>query len=386
MRAPRRIFAAVLAGCAALAGCEAGSVTGPDGAAATRDRAGSPDLGILTWNVYVGAPIEAVLAESNPGLIPLRVAEAFAAVQATDFEQRAAAIAGEVARHRPHVVALQEVSLFRMQEEGDVLTGNPVPAEAVVLDYLAILSDALEARGLQYRAVAVSENFDLEVPMFVGRETPLADLRLTDHDVILVREDVPATRPRTGTFAAYLPVSLGGAEIRILRGWASVDVQVKDRTYRVVNTHLEPADAGGVVNPHLAALQGAQVAELLAELEAFDGRTLLVGDLNSAADGSTTSTYADLLAAGFVDAWTVGPDRGDGYTSNQDPDLRNPESHLFHRIDYVLYRDERTVGDGRFRGSVDALLVGEDPADRTPSGLWPSDHAGVMATLRPAPR
>lgn len=386
MRTPKRVIMALLTACAAAIGCDADSLTGPAGAQLDRERAGSPELGVLTWNVYVGAPIEAVLAEPDPSLIPLRVAEAWAAVQATDFEERAAAIAASIAEHRPHVVALQEVSLFRMQEEGDFLIGNPVPAEEAVLDYLELLSDALEARGLRYRAVAVSENFDLEVPMFVSLEAPLADIRLTDYDVILVRDDLPATGTRTETYAVYLPVSLGGAEIRILRGWASVDVQVKDRTYRVVNTHLEPADTGGEVNPTLALLQAAQLAELLAELEAFDGRTVLVGDLNSAADGSTTSTYADLLAAGFVDAWTVGPDRGDGFTSNQDPDLRNPDSRLFHRIDYVLYRDDWTEGGGRFLGSVDAVRVGEDPADRTPSGLWPSDHAGVMATLRPAPR
>lgn len=383
---PNRILAAVVAGCAAMAGCDADSVTGPDGAELSRDRAGAPELSVLTWNVYVGASIEAVLTESDPALIPLRVAEAFAAVQATDFEERAAAIAEAIARHRPHLVALQEVSLFRLQEEGDVLGGNPVPAEDTVLDYLETLGDALEARGLRYRSVSVSRNFDLEVPMFVSPEAPLADIRLTDYDVILAREDVRAGGARARTFEAYLPVSLGGAEIGILRGWASVDVEVKDRTYRVVNTHLEPADAGGVVHPGLAALQAAQLAELLADLEGFGGRTVLVGDLNSAADGSTTSTYADLLAAGFVDAWTVGPDRGDGFTSNQNADLRNPESRLFHRIDYVLYRDEWTRGGGRFLGSVDALRVGEDPADRTPSGLWPSDHAGVMATLRPAPR
>jgi hypothetical protein len=26
-------------------------------------------------------------------------------------------------------------------------------------------------------------------------------------------------------------------------------------------------------------------------------------------------------------------------------------------------------------------LIGDTPADFTPSGLWPSDHAGVVATL-----
>jgi len=30
---------------------------------------------------------------------------------------------------------------------------------------------------------------------------------------------------------------------------------------------------------------------------------------------------------------------------------------------------------------VAADVVGEESADRTPGGLWPSDHAGVVATL-----
>jgi hypothetical protein len=28
-----------------------------------------------------------------------------------------------------------------------------------------------------------------------------------------------------------------------------------------------------------------------------------------------------------------------------------------------------------------ARIVGDDPADMTASGLWPSDHAGVVARL-----
>ena len=33
------------------------------------------------------------------------------------------------------------------------------------------------------------------------------------------------------------------------------------------------------------------------------------------------------------------------------------------------------------RGLYDETLVGNKPADRI-SGLWPSDHAGTVATLR----
>ena len=36
----------------------------------------------------------------------------------------------------------------------------------------------------------------------------------------------------------------------------------------------------------------------------------------------------------------------------------------------------------RFSLAADISLIGNQPADRTASGLWPSDHAGVAATLR----
>ena len=59
------------------------------------------------------------------------------------------------------------------------------------------------------------------------------------------------------------------------------------------------------------------------------------------------------------------------------------EAPAFHeRIDFVLFRDPKL---GAIRGPFDALaasIVGNAPSDRTPSGLWPSDHAGVVATLR----
>ena len=32
-----------------------------------------------------------------------------------------------------------------------------------------------------------------------------------------------------------------------------------------------------------------------------------------------------------------------------------------------------------------AALIGADPSEKTPSDLWPSDHAGVAATVRPIP-
>ena len=63
-----------------------------------------------------------------------------------------------------------------------------------------------------------------------------------------------------------------------------------------------------------------------------------------------------------------------GFTCCQDADLLNPTSKLSERIDLVLFR-------GNF-SAIHADIVGDNPANRTSSGLWPSDHAGVVATLQ----
>jgi hypothetical protein len=54
--------------------------------------------------------------------------------------------------------------------------------------------------------------------------------------------------------------------------------------------------------------------------------------------------------------------------------LLNPVSELDRRNDLVLYRGGFTVRE--------AAVVGDHPDDRAPSGFWPSDHAGVVATLK----
>ena len=100
-----------------------------------------------------------------------------------------------------------------------------------------------------------------------------------------------------------------------------------------------------------------------------------MGDLNTQAPEAPA--YRMFLEAGFEDAWTVAHGDEPGLTCCQAADLRNPESALYERIDLVL-----------FRGPFEVLTVdrtGETPEARTTSGLWPSDHAGVVATLALSP-
>jgi hypothetical protein len=102
-----------------------------------------------------------------------------------------------------------------------------------------------------------------------------------------------------------------------------------------------------------------------------------VGDLNSnptPGAPDATATYGIVTGAGFTDLWTALHAGEPGLTCCQDPSLRNTTSALTARIDLVLYR-------GGF-GASSADVVGEAPADRTASGVWPSDHAGVVGSLR----
>ncbi len=103
---------------------------------------------------------------------------------------------------------------------------------------------------------------------------------------------------------------------------------------------------------------------------------IFAGDLNSTADSSldpSFPTYQAVINAGFTDAWQAKRAPDPGFTCCQAPNLLNATSLLNHRIDLILFR-------GAF-GIADVNLIGNQPSDRTPSGLWPSDHAGVTATL-----
>lgn len=390
MKRPISLFLTVLL----LTACERSAI-GPEGNVAAAGRAADPAaLRVMTRNVYVGAPIERVTEASSPQEIPFLVAETWAQVQRTNFPERAETLAEEIEREAPHLVGLQEVSLFRMQVPGDFLIGNPVPAGTTVLDFLDVLLDALAARGLQYGVAASATNFDLEVPMWTGPgAADFVDIRLTDFDVILARSDVALGETGSANFAAAAALELGGSQIRIPRGWAWADATVGGRSYRFVNTHLEPADfadptrAGSCsrsVHPLLHQLQLAQAGELLAWVGETDLPVVMVGDFNSAADGCTTDTYALVREVGFVDAWNASGARRGGFTASQDLDLRNRVSKLFHRIDFVFYRGLERGPEGIT--AVTARRVGAEPADRTASGLWPSDHAGVSVTFRVAPR
>jgi hypothetical protein len=151
----------------------------------------------MTLNVYVGANVDRVLAIQDLAQLPRLVADVFRELLTTNFPERAAAIADEIAGTRAQLIGLQEVSLIRLQPPRAITEDGGVSAASVVFDYLAILLSALVARGLDYRVAGVVQHIDIAVPMLAAGtpSDPFAytDIRLTDFDVILARGDVGVT-------------------------------------------------------------------------------------------------------------------------------------------------------------------------------------------------
>jgi endonuclease/exonuclease/phosphatase family metal-dependent hydrolase len=134
-------------------------------------------------------------------------------------------------------------------------------------------------------------------------------------------------------------------------------------------------------------VRAAQLREIVLQIEAFakpDGfPAVLVGDMNAEPDSDEMRYLRGLTDLGgarrvyFQDAFALAGDGSAGVTySRKNPfaeTLREPD----RRIDYVLVRGR----DEHHRGEpLQASVCFDQPVD----GTFPSDHFGVIATLRVA--
>jgi len=349
-------------------------------------------LKVMTQNLYVGADLFRILvpAVECPPIeqlqVPCRVAEIYATVQQTNFEARAEAIADMVAEALPDLIGLQEVYRIHYNPPGDSDIGRKPNEDDEVQDYLKILRKAINSRGLHYKPVVRLKNADLTLPMFEGFDAMgpiLSTVRVTDRDVILVRDGVAVSNRTKKHFQTNMIVPIGEMEVEFLRGYCAVDARVTDRTYRFVNAHLEVANPAA---EETWKIQRAQAEELALELAGETRPTILVGDFNSGPEFRLFApAYDVLLEAGFRDSWHLRRQPYDpGYTCCQDEYLENEFSYLDHRIDLILIRNDLGFLPFSIIGGVSAWVMGNDPEDRTlgEPHLWPSDHAGVAAKLR----
>jgi endonuclease/exonuclease/phosphatase family metal-dependent hydrolase len=334
---------------------------------------------VMTQNLYVGsdeAPLIAAAATGDPTQI-VNAATQFVnnVINVTKYGERLAKIASEITQNNPGLVGLQEVSKFDF--------GSPVTTGASALvtpsiDYLQVLMTTLH----QYTPVIVNNEVSISAYIHPAMDASLEPVTLTDRDVILVRNDLlpSVVASQEGHFRTNLQFTVAGSTINVTRGWESVDMNVSGKAFRFLNTHLESPNTLGA-----QVVQLAQAAELLTVPALTLMPVVLVGDFNAPAGSPLTRpgalTYQLLVTGGFLrDSWTAVHPRDPGVTWGNLPNLSNSVPLVVdpQRIDLVLTRGLITTR------SIDR--IGINPlTDKTISGLWPSDHAGVVAMLTVQP-
>lgn len=336
------------------------ALTLPATAGAASKSSGKAELTVMSRNLYLGADIIPLASAPDLATFQQNAAQVWRNVEATDFPTRAKALAKEIKATKPDLIGLQEAAIWRRTPDGS--NGRGQKANQVIYDYIKSLRSELRKLKLNYTVVIEQDEFDFQAPTALGY-----DIRLTQRDAILKRV---GTKVQTGKKAKgqykesfVVPTQAGTADST--RGWVSVDAKVGGKKFRFVNTHLEAY--GG-------AIREAQAKELLGSkgpLRSKTTNTILVGDLNSDpadSDKAEAAAYKAIIGAGFRNVFSPLPK-----TSGQNELVNNTTSTLKSSIDHILVRPKQKV--------LDTEVVGDKTSDMI-NGLWPSDHAGVVAKLR----
>ena len=325
-------------------------------------RADDGTVHIMTQNTYEGTNFIELFSAKSPGEFVAAVTTTYQNILTTNPVERAAAVAGEIAREGPDLVALQEAAILR--------TGPTFPATTVQFDYPSVADGRPQRTGaaLRYRRHrARTRRRSAEHARF----RRAADGRRRDFGEIL-SDNATLTNIQVHGYSTILTNDTAIGPSSSPRGWASVDVSLGGEKFRFATTHLEISQPVPQMQVQLAQMQ-----ELISSVGGTTLPLIMAGDFNANADDQgdpSFPTYKAAINAGFVDAWSAAHGEDSGYTCCQAQDLLNATSSLNQRIDLVLLRGGIGVDD--------IHLIGDDSAgDRTLSGLWPSDHAGVVATL-----
>lgn len=316
-------------------------------------------LTVMTRNLDEGTDFGYITAAAgSPSDLNTAIVATYCEVVASQPEQRAAQIADEIAAAQPDVVSLQEVA--------DWTSSVSVPRPglgtvgATTIDAETALLDQLAADGASYHVVTQLDEFNSS--SIFGSGLPFTFL---DRDVLLARNEpasqLSLTNVQAQHFGTLLTLPLApGLNATILRGWMSADVTVRDRTARVIATHLES---------FYEPVQKAQAMELATGPGDTVLPVIVAGDLNTGPGSAQTASYDYLTqTAGFSDTWAVTRPNHPGYTDGfytEDPLTPSTPSE---RIDLVLVH-----GPVVPFAPKDYLVGTETP--------HPSDHAGVVAKV-----
>lgn len=313
-------------------------------------------LTVMTRNMDEGTDFGYIMAAAgNPATLQAAMVQTFCDVVASNPELRAAQIADEIAAAQPDLVSLQEVAEWQSSVTLPCSGPTTIDAEAALLDRLAV-------DGVRYHVVSQLDEFNS--PSIFGSTLPFSFL---DRDVLLARDEPDGQLSIANVQAQHfsdsnlwvLPLA-PGLNATIFRGWISADVTVRDRSVRIIATHLES---------FFEPAQMAQAAELVAGPGDTSLPVIIAGDLNTGPGSDQILSYNLLIGnAGFTDTWAVTRPKDPGYTDNfytEDPLTPTTPSM---RIDLILVRGAVVPSAPK-----DYQVGTEIP--------HPSDHAGVVAKV-----
>lgn len=325
--------------------------------ASTASAAGG-DVNVMTRNIYLGADIISLATAPNLDAFKVNAEAMYGIVKATDFPARAVGLAAEIKANKSDLVGLQEAATWSSGPAGD-----PAAATKVDYDFTKLLLAALKKQGQSYSVLVDQVEFDFEAP------TVTQDVRLTMHDVILVRSGSKLKIGKTSKarYKTLVEIPTAAGLAKVYRGWTAAEASIGGRAFKFVNTHLEAYGAG---------VRESQAKELFAAGGPLSNKTkpaIMLGDLNSdpTSGDADADAYKVFTGAGMKDVF--GTKRVQTFGMDEKLIDPKPTSNLW--IDHIFYSPSKNFS------VVSKGIVGTKPF-RKIAPLWASDHMGVVAKLR----
>ena len=326
---------------------------------------GKGDLRVMNYNIYEGTNFTEITNAHDLNSFLVAVGDTVAQVRATDPPQRMRAVARQILSASPTVVSLEEVARWS--------TGSFDPATQTCgtmnleFDTLQELLDSLSAQGGHYQVAVQAVQWAFPPVPGITASGTFFCAQFIGYNVILARTDLGSifswSNPQSGLYVARIFANTPIGMLPLPRAWESIDVQFHNRTFRFIGTDFDAVDAN---------VREQQASELRTGAANTSLPLVLAMDSNSqAAPLPQDPAYLDFIAAGYNDVWAQIHPRTIGLTCCQNEFVNNPISQFFTRIDLILL-----LGPAN---AQQIELFGDQPADCTPSGLWPSDHAGIAA-------
>lgn len=341
-----RLIAGVAATGLAAAGLAAASVPAP-AAPAVPEQAQAPaksssQLRVMTVNLYLGSSLSPAI---NAALDPdgtlldflLGAAKVYDTAQKTDFPKRAKWIAKTVKELRPDVLSLNELTTWERSTGPE----DKMPS----YDFLEIFEDALAKQGLEYEVASRVFNANIGISKTIGIPYLNNDIeecsydptdpttliltactvRMKDSDALMYNTESSGlqkkffsdkqAKQKVGTFKSQVVIPVtDDVSLSFDRGYAAAKFSWQGKPVSILTSHLEVESQDGVGKPGKygpknwpSAVQVGQGKELLKKSKMFakdtGGRVILLGDLNTDANGYYSPTYANLTKKYFKDSW-----------------------------------------------------------------------------------